>query len=98
MSDGMAHLYSRLKKLAHGVQKVGHPCCTQMASTCMGKPNQCALNAVKFSFLLIAFSLLSAVARRSNFYLVQMGSISRRLAFLPVFQFFSGTAQQRCVE
>jgi len=25
MSDGMAHLYSRLKKLAHGVQKVGHP-------------------------------------------------------------------------
>jgi len=25
MSDGMVHLYSRLEKLAHGVQKVGHP-------------------------------------------------------------------------
>jgi len=25
ISDGMAHLYSRLEKLALGVQKVGHP-------------------------------------------------------------------------
>jgi len=26
MSEGMAHLYSRLKKLVHGVQKVGNRC------------------------------------------------------------------------
>jgi len=32
MSDGMLHLYSRLEKLALGVQKVAHPWCRLWSS------------------------------------------------------------------
>ena len=46
-SDGMAHLYSRLEKLVHGVQKVGHPWSKTMSSNY--RPVVCMWPATVFS-------------------------------------------------
>jgi len=49
MSDGMAHLHSRLEKLAHGMQKVGHPC---------PKPSVLSQNQDRFHVVFLCFSVL----------------------------------------